>query len=91
MRPYKSLHVELLHVGLLLHHGFDGDGRTTVRPYKSLHVELLHVGLLLYHGFNGDGRTTVRPYKSLHVRLLHVRSSLDVVWYLSYYYFCVVP
>ena len=28
--------------------------------------------------------------KSLHVGLLHVRSSLDVVWYLGYYYFCVV-
>ncbi len=79
VRPYKSLHVELLHVGLLLHHGFNGDGRTTVRPYKSLHVELLHVGLLLYHGFNGDGRTTVRPYKLLHVRSLHVNCYCVVV------------
>ena len=43
VRPYKSLHVELLHVGLLLYHGFNGDGRTTVRPYKLLHVRSLHV------------------------------------------------
>ena len=43
MRTYKSLHVELFHVGLLLHHGFNGDGRTTVRPYKLLHVRSLHV------------------------------------------------
>ncbi len=86
MRPLY----QMLQRWVVIRFGRFDNGRTTVRPYKSLPVELLHVGLLLHHGFNGDGRTTVRPYKSLHVGLLHVKSSLDVVWYLSYYYFCVV-
>ena len=84
VRPYKSLHVELLHVGLLLHHGFDGDGRTTVRPYISLHVKSLHVGVVtrqmlqrgvvIRFGWFDNGHTTVRPYKSLLVGLLPVGS-----------------
>ena len=85
---------------MLLHHGFNGDGRTdraslqiVTRQLVTRQLvtrQLVTRQLLLHNGFNGDGRTTVRPYKSLLVRSLHVRSSLDVVWYLSYYYFCVV-
>ena len=62
MRPYISLHVKSLHVGVVtrqmlqrwvvIRFGRFDNGRTTVRPYKSLHV-----GLLLRRGFNGDGRT----------------------------------
>ena len=51
VRPYKSLPVGLLHVGLLQRRGFNGVGRSdglrpTVRPYKSLLVGLLPVGSL---------------------------------------------
>ena len=92
VRPYKSLHVELLHVGLLLYHGFNGDGRTTVRPYKLLHVRSLHVNCYCVVVLTGtDARPCVptnRYSSSAFVQIVirlavlqrtHDRASLQIV------------
>ena len=79
MRPLCQRLQRQVCINMLLRHGFNGDGRTTVRPYKSLPVGLLHVGLLQRQVcincycvvvLTGTDAQTVRPYKSLHVGLL---------------------